>query len=178
MYLLTRAARSQRHLTSQEAAASSSSCSGSGSGSVLCSFLPVPVGKAKPKSNYIYAQNPSSSSDWSSIGIPSGKLNFVRGWWYLTIASSYAMAAFLALVKVPSCLFLPSMLILAWNFFPALDTPLKPVLLCDLIIFLFLILGISFLTWIMSGKFRSDFGRFAWMAARSNAMAASFVVPK
>ena len=62
---------------------------------------------------------------------------------------------------------LPSILILAANFFAylSLDTPLKPVLLVQITIFLFYIFGISF------------FGCFAWMAARLYAMTASFVVP-
>ena len=48
-----------------------------------------------------------------------------------------------ALVKVPRYLVSPSIWIRAANFFPFLDTPLKPVLLSYLVIFLFLILEIS-----------------------------------
>ena len=89
------------------------------------------------------------------------------------------MAASLALVKVPRYLILPSILIIALNFFPALDTPLKPVVLVHVTSFLYLIFGIiSISPSCKTGKFRSDLGRFAWMAARSYAMAASFVVPK
>ena len=52
--------------------------------------------------------------------------------------------------------------------------------LVHLIILLFFTFGIISTTRqsCRKGKFRSDFGRFAWMAAKSYAMAASFVVPK
>ena len=133
----------------------------------------------------VYAQNPSSSENWSSIGIPSGKLNFVRGWWYLTIASSYAMAASLALVtclvKVPRCFFFAINMDDCYELLSCLGDSIETCLVgANHNSFLYFIFGGIISTTRQScrkGKFRSDLGRFAWMAARSYAMAASFAVP-
>lgn len=97
---------------------------------------------------------------------------------FSTIAMLCAMAASLALTKMSRYLSLLSMLICDLNVFRFFNTPLKLFLLVHRIILLFFIFGIISITRqsCRKGKFKSDFRRFAWTAARSNAMAIFFAV--